>query len=144
MDSRSDLLLGTWRITSLSVADAQGGAPRQPFGAHPSGYLHYGADRRMYVLLISELRPSPANPEATDPESIALYRSFASYAGTYSVDGDFVRHHIDASWNQAWTGTTQVRRFAISGDQLHLWTEPASAALGGLQGRTDILWRRFT
>src|SRR5579863_5266790 len=134
MNSRNDLLLGTWRITSLTVADPHGGAPRQPFGAHPTGYLHYSADRRMYVVLISEHRGSPANPEATDRESIALYRSFAAYAGTYSVEGDLIRHHIDASWNQAWTGTTQVRHFAISAACLHLWTEPAAAALGGLQG----------
>lgn len=144
MDSGGDLLLGTWRMASLTVTDPHNGAQRQPFGAHPMGYLHYGADRRMYVLLISEHRESPANPEATDRESIALYRSFASYAGTYSVAGDFIHHHIDASWNQAWTGTTQVRRFAICGDRLHLWTEPASAALGGLQGRTDIVWARLT
>src|SRR5579862_3970086 len=131
MNTPRALLLGTWRMTSLTVSDPHGGAPREPFGAHPSGYLHYGADRRMYVLLISEHRESPAKPEATDLESIALYRSFASYAGTYSVDGEFIHHYIDASWNQAWTGTTQLRRFAISGDRLHLWTEPASAALGG-------------
>ena len=131
-------------MISLTVADPQGGAPRQPFGAHPLGYLHYGADRRMYVILISEHRQSPADPQATDLESIALYHSFASYAGTYSVDGDLVRHHIDVCWNQAWTGTTQVRRFAVCGDRLQLSTEPEAAALGGLQGRTDIVWSRIT
>jgi hypothetical protein len=27
-------------------------------------------------------------------------------------------HHVDASWNQAWTGTDQVRFYKLDGDRL--------------------------
>jgi hypothetical protein len=34
-------------------------------------------------------------------------------AGSYSIDGYKITHLIETSWNQAWTGTTQVSQFNI-------------------------------
>jgi hypothetical protein len=41
-------------------------------------------------------------------------------AGTYSIKSDIVSHHIDASWNQVWIGTTVARHFKIDGNTLHI------------------------
>jgi hypothetical protein len=41
-----------------------------------------------------------------------------SYAGTYTVQGDKVIHHLDASWDQTLTGTDQVRFFKLDGNIL--------------------------
>ena len=41
-----------------------------------------------------------------------------AYAGTYTLDDEKVVHHVDASWNQAWTGTDLVRPYRLDGDLL--------------------------
>jgi hypothetical protein len=53
-----------------------------------------------------------------------LFGSFFAYAGTYTIDEGKVSHHIDASSNQAWTGTTQVRQFKIDGNVLYMRSMP--------------------
>ena len=64
----------------------------------------------MYTIAVEEGRKAPASLVATEAESIELYGGLFSYAGTYSIQGNKISHYIDASWNQAWTGTTQVPR----------------------------------
>jgi hypothetical protein len=65
-----------------------------------------------------------------------------AYAGSYTIDGDKVSHHVDASWNQAWTGTTQVRQFKIEGNSLHIRTMPAKNALTGRQSSSVLIWTK--
>jgi hypothetical protein len=62
--------------------------------------------------------PGAAPP---DNERVALYDTMFAYAGTYSVDAGRVIHHVDISWNEAWTGTDQIRFFEVNG------CEPAQA-----------------
>ena len=38
--------------------------------------------------------------------------------GTYVLDNEKVVHHVDASWNEAWTGTDQVRLYELDRDTL--------------------------
>jgi hypothetical protein len=40
----------------------------------------------------------------------------AAYAGTYSVEGNKVTHHIVASWFPEWIGGDQIRYAEIEGD----------------------------
>jgi hypothetical protein len=47
-----------------------------------------------------------------------------AYAGTFSLGENVVVHHIDTSWNQAWTGTDQIRHFVLEGDTLTITTAP--------------------
>ena len=35
-----------------------------------------------------------------------------------TIHGDLIEHHIDASWNEVWTGTTQMRHVAKDGDRV--------------------------
>jgi Lipocalin-like domain len=56
--------------------------------------------------------------------------------------GDKVSHHIDTSWNQAWTGTTQVRQFTIDGNTLHIRRMPAKNPLTGRLGTADLIWTK--
>ena len=64
----------------------------------------------------------------TNRKRIQAIRLIA-YAGAYTINDDKVSHHIDASWNQTWTGTTQVRQFKIDGQTLHIRTMPAGSVL---------------
>src|SRR5271155_154381 len=102
--------VGSWVLLSIETQDMQTNEKNNLLGAHPYGYLSYGSDCRMYAILTKESRVAPAQLVATDQESIELYRGLISYAGTYSIDGSSIIHHIQASWNQAWTGTSQVQQ----------------------------------
>ncbi|OAJ62263.1 hypothetical protein A6V36_21640 [Paraburkholderia ginsengiterrae] len=123
--------LGTWSLKSNTTEDLATGEKTELFGAHPSGYISYGADCRMSVILIKEGRKAPNSFVPTDAERVELYNGLVAYAGTYSIEGDKVSHHIDASWNQSWTGTTQVRQFRVEGNTLYIKTLPARNPLTG-------------
>jgi hypothetical protein len=134
--------LGTWKLQSQLTEDLETHKKQAMFGAHPGGYLHYGADCRMYAILVREDRKPPAAAVATDAESVELFRGLAAYAGTYTIEGDKVSHHVDISWNQAWTGTTQVRQFRIEGKYLYIHTMPAASPLNGRRSSTELVWKR--
>ena len=134
--------IGTWILLSMETEDLDTGQKLNLLGVHPSGYLSYGPDCRMSALLVKESREAPAALVATDPESIELYRGMIAYAGSYAVDGSTLTHHIEASWNQAWTGTTQVSHFNIAGKSLYMKTGPHKSPLTGRQSSTVFIWTR--
>jgi Lipocalin-like domain len=135
--------LGTWALQSWVSEDIETGQKTSPFGDHPSGYLSYGPDCRMYVILTKQDRKAPASALVpTDAEKVDLYGGLVAYAGSYTIDGDKVSHHIDASWNQAWSGTTQVRQFKIDGNTLHLRSLPAKSPVTGKQGVFVLDWSK--
>jgi hypothetical protein len=134
--------LGSWVLLSIETQDMETNEKNNFLGAHPYGYLSYGADCRMHAILTKESRVAPAQLVATDQESIGLYRGLISYAGTYSIDGSNILHHIQASWNQAWTGTTQVQQFNVDGSTLFLRTGPTKSPLTGKQSSTVFIWTR--
>ena len=133
-------LLGTWMLQAFTTDDLVTGQKTDLFGAHPSGCLNYGADGRMYAILVSEGRKAPADLVPTDSERIDLFNGFSSYAGTYTLEGDRVSHHVDASWNQSWTGTTLVRRFRIDGKCLYIETLPARNPITGNECISVLVW----
>jgi hypothetical protein len=92
---------------------------------NPQGYITYGADGRMMVLIVRQPRPKPASIETTtDQERADLLRAMTAYAGTYKFDGSKIEHHIELSMNETWSGTTQVRFIKRDGDRLVYTTPP--------------------
>ena len=137
-------LVGSWKLQSFVREDAQTGQKTEPYGAHPGGYIHYASDCRMYVMVVKENRKAPIGEVPTDAERIELFGGLIAYAGTYTVDGDKVSHHIDTSWNQAWTGTTQVRQFKTDGTSLSLKGTTVNALTGttGREGSFVVTWTK--
>jgi hypothetical protein len=134
--------LGTWVLLSMETEDLETGQKQNLLGVHPGGYLSYGPDCRMSAILVKESREGPVALVATDPESIELYRGLIAYAGSYSIDGYKITHHIQTSWNQAWTGTTQVSQFNIDGKSLYIRTGPGKSPVNGKQSSTVFIWVR--
>lgn len=103
-------LVGTWHLVSAQrkildtneVVDSYG-------GPKPNGWITYDASGRVMALVAYQGRERPAGETLTDAERVRLHRTFFAYAGTYRFDGRSVTHAIDTSWNEAWTGTVQVR-----------------------------------
>src|SRR5271165_4150306 len=124
-----DALLGTWKLSSY-VVNTDAGEKSMPYGEHPTGYLSYSADGRMQVIGTASGRTVPQGSTHTDQEQLALYQSMFAYGGTYSVETGKVTHHVDISWNGVWTGTDQVRAFAVNGNTLTISSRLTNPATG--------------
>jgi hypothetical protein len=135
-------LLGTWKMDSWTVEDLVSGEKSPALGESPAGYITYSREGRVMVLVLRGDRKKPAGLVPTDAEKIALYDSMFAYAGTYSVDGEKVLHHIDMSWNEAWTGTTQIRFLKLQGDQLTYISAPARNPMNGRDCVHTVIFRR--
>ena len=137
-----DQLIGTWRLVSVTNEDAETGATSDLFGPEPIGYISYGADGRMMVVQVRSDRPKPKGDIASTQEAEALFRSMLSYAGPYSFDGREVTHHVDISWNESFTGSTQKRFVALEGDVLKLSTPQSLDPIDGKLSVRTMTWRR--
>jgi hypothetical protein len=104
-------VLGTWKLKSFVREVAATGEKINQMGEHPNGFLSYSADGRMYAILTADNRNKPSDANPTPEERAKLHQTLTAYAGTNTVQGDKVVHHVDISWNEAWTGTDQVRFF---------------------------------
>ena len=118
-------LLGTWSMTSWKREIVGTGEQIDALGPDPVGYINYGSDGRFYALVVSRNRSAPASLPPSETEKVKLFDSMLAYAGTYTVDDEKAVHHVDVSWNQAWTGTDQVRFYKLEGDKLTISSAPA-------------------
>ena len=136
--------LGTWKLVSYVREEIPSGAKSDVMGAHPSGYINYGRDGRMMVLIVGSDRKKPVGPVATPEEAEALIRSMLAYAGEYTVDTEAktVTHHIDASSDQSRTGESLVRTYKLDGDRLALTTPPSNDPANGKKTVRALIWER--
>jgi Lipocalin-like domain len=142
--SAAQQLLGTWKLLSYVGEDIASGARSDVMGPRPTGYINYGRDGRMIVMIVGSDRKRPAGPVATPDEAQALIRSMLAYAGTYAVDDrtQTVTHHVEISWDQSRSGESHVRTYRLGADRLILTTEPSKdPATGGRTVRT-LVWER--
>jgi Lipocalin-like domain len=137
-------ILGTWKLLSYVREEIPSGAKSDVMGAHPSGYINYGRDGRMIVIIVGSDRKKPVGPVVTPEEAEALIRSMLAYAGTYTVDSDAktVTHHIDVSWDQSRTGESHVRTYKLDGDRLTLTTQPSNDPATGKKTVRTLIWER--
>jgi Lipocalin-like domain len=124
-------LLGTWKMISWKRELVATGEKNDVLGPDPIGYINYGTDGRFYALVVSRDRPAPATVPPSDYEKLKLYDSMLAYAGSYTVDDEKAVHHVDASWNQSWTGTDLVRYYKLNGDRLSISAAPSKDAHSG-------------
>jgi hypothetical protein len=136
-------LLGTWKLKSFAREVAATGERYNERGEHPNGYLGYAADGRMYAIITWDNRANPHDVVPTDEERIKLYGTMISYAGTYTMDAEKVIHHVDISWNQAWTGTDQVRFYRQEGNILTITSAPNRNPVDGREGRSILVWEKL-
>jgi hypothetical protein len=135
-------VIGTWSLQSYVRERLSDGQKHNQFGDSPTGYIGYAPDGRMYAIFTRNDRVTPRDVVPTDEEGVELIGSMVAYAGTFSLGENVVVHHIDTSWNQAWTGTDQIRHFVLEGDTLTITTAPYRSYLDGALGRSILVWTR--
>ena len=134
---------GTWRLVSNTSTVLATGETTDLFGKSPHGFINYGRDGRMLVLIVSDKRPKPADlAKMTDQERVELFRTTIAYGGTYNYDGKTVVHHVDICWNESWTGTDVVREVKLDGSKLTLSTVPAPSPIDGRLATAILIWER--
>jgi lipocalin-like protein len=118
--------IGTWKLVSASMRNVENGEVSDAYGGpHPTGFLSYGRDHRVIAMAAYDRRFKPARVDQSTPEQRdELFLTYFAYAGTFTVSGNSIQHHIEASWNETWTGTTVIRDFKFEIDKLILTTRP--------------------
>jgi hypothetical protein len=138
----SKSLVGTWRVTSFSTMILETNEVSRPFGENVIGYLQYSPGGHMVVFLSAGEMPKASLP-FSDADRVAIYsKIFAAYAGTYSVDGNRVTHHVAAAWLPHWIGEDQIRFVELSGDKLTIKTAPVVSSRTGKQIVSTLTFER--
>jgi Lipocalin-like domain len=138
-----DKLVGTWKLVSAVSEDLSTGQKTNIYKGTPVGFIAYSPDGRIMTVIVDADRKKPAGAVATAPEAEALFRSMAAYAGTYTIKGNQVIHRPDASWNETWTGTDQVRDYKFDGDLLSLSTAPSPSPFTGAMSVRTLVWEKI-
>lgn len=138
-----DKLLGTWKLVSAVSEDLATGQKANIYQGIPVGFITYGSDGRVMTIIVDSPRQKPAGATATAAEAEALFRSMAAYAGSYTVKGNQVIHRPDASWNETWTGTDQIRDYKFDGERLMLATAPSPNPFTGKMSVRTLAWEKI-
>jgi len=124
-------LIGTWRMLSWKKKMVSSGVIVDAHGPDPVGYINYGADGRVYAIVVSRDRQAPKTLPPTDADKLRLFDSMLAYAGTYTLDDEKVIHHVDVSWNQAFTKTDLIRFYKLANGILTITAAPAIDPFSG-------------
>ena len=135
-------IVGSWRLVTASAITEEGKAIAQPFGNNPAGSLTYSCNGKVSVLISHGGRKLLSSDRIASPitERAEAFATFFAYAGTYSVRGNRITHHVEISSVPNWVGTDLVRTFEASGNVLTLTTPPMT--IGGVVQTTVLKWKR--
>lgn len=149
--TQSNPLIGTWKLISAIAILPDGTLDSEVYGNHPSGQITYTSDGYMMVMFSKGDRP-PFSQDVRSPFSEQIHSvpieelaqafvSFNAYAGTYTVDGNTVTHHLTVASIPNRVGTELIRTFAIDGNRLTLKTAPIQN--NGILQVFELLWERL-
>ncbi len=132
-------IAGVWKLIHYARRFLDTGEVRTD--TLPQAYILYTPGGFMMSITVEEKRERPAGEVLTDEKRVRLFKSIVSaYSGTYVIDGDSVIHTANVSWNEAWTGTKQVRKIKVSGDELVIETTPRTAGTDTRQFINTLTW----
>lgn len=136
-------LVGTWKLVSSTRKDVESGEESRTFGSHPTGFLNYSPDGRVMVVMVGDNRKPPSGPVPTDAEMIDWFKSTLAYAGRYTVEGNEVTHHVEASLDPLRAGDRLVRTFRLDGKVLTLTAAPTRYWMDGRMSVLTIVWQKM-
>jgi hypothetical protein len=80
-----DQLAGTYRLISSTRTILETGEVLDTWGKNPNGFIIYGKDGRMLVLIVRRDRPKPESVDKiTDQQRADLHRSMTAYGSMAS------------------------------------------------------------
>ena len=111
-------LQGTWRLVSYQVEIQTTGEMMHPMGRHPTGYVVFNPEGRVFFVLTAEGRKAGKSAE----EKARLLDTVIAYTGAYRTEGDKWITSVEVAWNPEWIGTEQSRAFKLEGERLTVLT----------------------
>ena len=117
--SLKDQIVGTWK--TVSIYNEEGGNKRHFYGENPMGLTVFTRDGHYISYLGKPDLPKFATAnrlKGTDAEYRAVVQGMIAGYGTYTVEGDTVMIKWTASSYPNRVGTTEKRKYKISGDEL--------------------------
>jgi Lipocalin-like domain len=136
-------VLGVWKLTSYVREDVASGDNTQPWGENPKGHLMYSPDGHMSAIITSEGRISVAPTDDKYHEKTSqLFSTMAAYAGTYTVQGNKVNHHVEVACLPSWVGSEQPREITLDNDTLTIRTQPIRNTREGRDYIYWLVWQR--
>jgi hypothetical protein len=90
-----DKIVGIWKLVSYEVEVQATGQKGPVMGDHPTGYVTFTPEGRVFFVLTGEAR----KPAKTDQERAELLSTLVAYTGTYSVEGDTWTTNVEVAWN---------------------------------------------
>ena len=129
-------MLGVWRLEAFEIEFQDTGEHQPPFGVHPNGSIIFTAEGRMMALLQlrGDRRRHRRGACGGLPFDVRLL-------GHVPAGRDRWLTHVDTAWNEAWTGTDQLRFYRFDGEKLVV-TTPWGTPVGfeGRQTRGILTW----
>ncbi len=134
-------IAGVWKLRGYTRRFLDTGEVRRDMLPH--AHIIYTPGGHMMSVTVEENRRPPGGTVLTDDECLRLFKTIVSaYAGTYAADSGKVTHHVELSWNETWTGTCQVRSYAVDGDTLTLETTPRTSGADSRLFINTLTWER--
>ncbi|MEL6462556.1 MAG: lipocalin-like domain-containing protein [Cyanobacteria bacterium J06621_15] len=128
-------LIGTWKLISIKAIFPDGTIDDEAFGINPLGYINYTVEGKMMVIFSKSERPflsgNSASPLTNAIHSVPIeeraeaFSTFNSYAGSYTLDGDKVIHHVEIASIPNRIGKSLTRIFTINENRVTLKTPPS-------------------
>jgi hypothetical protein len=132
---------GTWTLVSVTLD--KDGNKKDFFGPNPKGVQVFDGNGRFSIAVVRSDLPKFASPnreQATADESQKVVHGSIAYFGTYTVNeaDKSLTFQIEGATFPNWTGASQKRLYAVSGDMLTI-TNPTPSAGGGT---ATVVWKR--
>lgn len=140
-------LVGTWKLVSATETTKKGEV-RAAFGwQNPAGLLTYTADGRMMAIITSGRRKPLSvsdNVGAPAEERAEAFATMTAYAGSYTLKGNKVIHHLEVCALQNQVNTELVRLITkLERNSLALRTVNMGSAGPEIAYR-ELVWERIS
>ncbi|NMG09451.1 lipocalin-like domain-containing protein [Brasilonema sp. UFV-L1] len=148
--TQTNPLVGTWTLICASAINPDGTVTPQVYGPNPIGYITYTPEERMMVMFARSDRP-PLSEDIRSPfskdirslppeECVQAFSTFNAYAGTYTLNGNTVTHHVEIASIPNRVGKDLVRTFTLNGNRVTLKTPPTNT--DGVLKVFELVWER--
>jgi len=140
--SPDQAIIGVWKLVDARTIAVETGVTRSAYGDTATGFIHYSDTGRMMALITHGGRENLDGDRQScpDDQKARAFTTSISYAGTYSIKGDRVIHHVEASSYQNWVGTDLIRIFRTDGNKVTLETVPQPQ--NGVISVLELEWER--
>ena len=136
-------LAGTYKLISGTRTIVETGEVKDAYGQQPKGYIMYGKDGRMLVLITHDGRSTPSRTSMTDKDRADQYRTLNAYGGTYTFHGDRIEHHIDIAANETRVGSAEIREVKKEGNRLIYTTKSQPFSADGKMSLITLVWEKL-